>query len=349
MTGKIHGIWKRHKISRRILLLGVCFIGGSVTAQFTVQNGGFSFGTSSLSDNTEIGGIEDGVGSNLLNCAYIPWGDPNYTETNEVAYLWPNWMVAAFKDGGEWISNPTGHAWKVTGVTVGSVSLHMEVDRAWLTNNAVLIFTVGTGTVASVSLDLYDSNEVVIVSNIWSELLVGLETNTIQTVAIPFESYPGAVGINLRCDTGAVTILDSLLCIDQWGAGSDVLQTDHLDLTAVFSTGGISLVNTSGTLDQSTITIGGQEPDSFPVDITVSNQNSRVGGRIIYVEQKIGRDSWSGLVSTSRANNGPKKTIAAGCAALQSNDTLVIREGDYRENVYFTGSGNVRFEGNVNL
>lgn len=323
----------RRGIRKRLVIIAILSMGllsGSVASLLVVPDSAPSL---------------DVVQSDASNCAYIPWGDPVFTETNEVVYVWPNWMVAAFKDGGEWISSPTGHAWKVTGDTVGAASLHVEVDRMRLTNNAVLNFTVGTGTVASVCLDLYDSDEVVIVSNIWSDFLAGFATDTVMTLAIPFKSYPGAVGISLRCDTGTVTIIDSLLCIDLNGDNSDDSPGGHLDLSAVSTTNGIPFEE-GGSFDQTSMVIRGEEPIS-PVDITDSNQNARVGGRVIYVEQKIGSDSWSGLVPTSRTNSGPKKTIASGCAALQSNDTLVIRSGNYNESLDVTASMNVRIEGDV--
>lgn len=55
----------------------------------------------------------------------------------------------------------------------------------------------------------------------------------------------------------------------------------------------------------------------------------------IYVNTATGDDSYDGLSASVSGNNGPKKTINAGVAALNSGEILVIESGVYDENVVF--------------
>lgn len=55
----------------------------------------------------------------------------------------------------------------------------------------------------------------------------------------------------------------------------------------------------------------------------------------IYVNTATGDDSYDGLSASVSGSNGPKKTINAGVAALNSGEILVIESGVYDENVVF--------------
>lgn len=55
----------------------------------------------------------------------------------------------------------------------------------------------------------------------------------------------------------------------------------------------------------------------------------------VYVNTATGDDSYDGLSASVNGSNGPKKTINAGVAALNSGEILVIESGVYDENVVF--------------
>ena len=55
----------------------------------------------------------------------------------------------------------------------------------------------------------------------------------------------------------------------------------------------------------------------------------------IYVNTATGDDSYDGLSASVSGSNGPKKTINAGVATLNSGEILVIESGVYDENVVF--------------
>lgn len=84
---------------------------------------------------------------------------------------------------------------------------------------------------------------------------------------------------------------------------------------------------------------------------SVAKPASRVQGRIVYVDRKLGKDTWAGRAGHATAdNNGPKRTVAAGVKALRDGDQLVISDGVYGETLDVRGKKSiVRIRGNVVL
>lgn len=76
-----------------------------------------------------------------------------------------------------------------------------------------------------------------------------------------------------------------------------------------------------------------------------------VFGRIIYVDRNCGSDLFSGRAALVVSGDGPKKTIRSGVnAATQPGDMVVIRQGQYGENLNIAGRDvHVVIEGSVNL
>lgn len=73
-------------------------------------------------------------------------------------------------------------------------------------------------------------------------------------------------------------------------------------------------------------------------------------GRIVYVDKIRGDDRLSGRAAKAAGSHGPKRTVKSGLQATDSGDTLVIREGNYAENLNIAGKTiSVRIEGKVNL
>ena len=314
----------------------------------------FLRGTDPLCADTDRDGFRDDVDFNPLSRAFIPWGDPWFTQTNDVTYTWPKWMIAAYCDGGEWVWSSVGHAWKAEDVP-GSPSLHMEVDRELLTNNAVLKFSVSADSTASLFLDLYDSNEVIVASNVGANLLSDIGTNAVRSVVVPFEFFPEAVGLRLRCERGRVFIGDSLLYVDQNGDGYDSDQALQLGIPDI-ATSQKSALGDIGTpmqpmpSDITQLPVIKRKKTVAQGSISSESQVRSTGARIIYVDKSLGNDTWSGAIPSVQTNDGPKKSISAGRAHLQKSDTLVIRTGSYKEDLDISGLDvEVRIEGDVKL
>jgi hypothetical protein len=73
-------------------------------------------------------------------------------------------------------------------------------------------------------------------------------------------------------------------------------------------------------------------------------------GRIIFVDQRAGKDTHSGRVAVCTAGDGPKKTIRAGLESVEPGGHLIIKEGSYGENLDIAGKDiHVEVDGYVDL
>jgi hypothetical protein len=72
--------------------------------------------------------------------------------------------------------------------------------------------------------------------------------------------------------------------------------------------------------------------------------------RFIYVDKARGNDTCSGRASLILGSDGPKKTIQAGLSAATAGDTLIIKEGNYGEDLNIAGRKmSVRIKGRVDI
>ena len=78
--------------------------------------------------------------------------------------------------------------------------------------------------------------------------------------------------------------------------------------------------------------------------------DSDKNGKIIYVDQAIGNDQFTGRTPHVSVKKGPKKTVRGGLSVAGTNDTIIIRSGTYNENLNVMGKDvKVFIEGNVKL
>ncbi len=113
--------------------------------------------------------------------------------------------------------------------------------------------------------------------------------------------------------------------------------------------GAISAENDSGHLS-----LMACESSNWVSGISVSNSWPQeavpVLGAIIYVDQRRGRDTFTGRLRNPAANDGPKGTIRAGLVACREGGMVVIEDGCYTETLDVQGR-NIRVlaVGRVNL
>ncbi len=176
--------------------------------------------------DTDLDGFSDNSDSNPVSRASIPWGNPAFTRTNDVVYTWPDWMVAAYRVGGGWDTNLP--AWHADVADTNPAGLNIEVDRALLTNDLRVRMELSASPEATLYLDLYDTNGVILATNIGDNLLSGIGTGAVRTFSIPLEAHSAAVGLWLRRGTGDVTVSSSLLYVDKDGDGLDASQEQQL-------------------------------------------------------------------------------------------------------------------------
>jgi len=85
----------------------------------------YSLWSDPFSTDTDCDGFPDGLDSNALSRAFIGWGDPLFTYTNEYRYTGPDWWLGAYKVGGQWTTNEP-YAWHVAGGT-STASLRIDL------------------------------------------------------------------------------------------------------------------------------------------------------------------------------------------------------------------------------
>lgn len=253
--------------------------------------------------DTDRDGFPDGADGNVVSRAVIPWGDPCFTHSNDVGYAWPEWMVAAFKDGGEW--NTNAPAWHVDGSETNQAGLRLEVDRTWLTNDLAMKVQLAGSAGATLYLDLYDTNGLIVVTNVVDNLLADTGTGAVKVVSIPLESHIAAVGLWLRHGTGDVTVGESVLYVDRDGDGLDVDQEQQL-----------------GTSDVSTNSDSDAVSDAEEVRRGTDPADAQSVNTVIYVDAVNGNDQNDGI-------HAAKATVNAGLGVAISGDRVHVEAGDY--------------------
>ena len=330
--------------------------------------------------DTDRDGFNDLVDSNAVSRAYIRWGDPQFTAGDEYEYAHPDWLLAAYKNGGEWglDAGTTQSCWIVRS---GVGSLDVDLDRATLTNNLRYavhyegraaqpvrpLDSVGQGcpTLPSLCVNLLDTNGVTIAENLFGNLLTGSNAESTVVLNIPTAKFSDAAVVQLavchsREGGNPVFVYEGLLYIDEDNDGLDNDQEKQIgtsdycvdsngngtnDYDECFNTG--SSTNNPGDG-------GGDEPGDDDEDQATKE--------IIYVDQAIGNDQFTGRLShVASAKKGPKKTVRAGLSIVGTNDpgfaggsaeasTLIIRSGNYNENLDIRGKDvKVFIEGKVRL
>lgn len=189
--------------------------------------------TDPFAADTDRDGFADGSDSNPVSRAYLPWGDPAFTATNETRYAWPAWMVAAFKDGGEWDANVP--AWRVEAGETNAAGLNIAFDRALLTNDLRMRLDLDGAAGSELYLDLYGTNEAVVASNVLDNLFLSGGTGEVRVYSVPLEAHPEAAGLRLRHGTGEVGVAGGLLYVDKDGDGLDADQEAQLGTSDALS------------------------------------------------------------------------------------------------------------------
>ncbi|MDD4869987.1 MAG: hypothetical protein PHR77_05455, partial [Kiritimatiellae bacterium] len=179
----------------------------------------FQRGTDPFQSDTDRDGWNDDYDSNAVSRIYIKWGDSFFTTNNSYIYVAPPWLVSSYKVDGDWVTNSPSNWHVAPDVSNDIGSLHIEVDRTVLTNDLVVKLGFYDHTNASLYIDLYDTNSVIIATNLFGNLLNGSDMQVVTNLSIPLETYPDAIGIELRRGSGEITFYESLLYIDKDGDG----------------------------------------------------------------------------------------------------------------------------------
>ena len=271
---------------------------------------------------------------------YIQWGDARFTEGDEHEYTWHGWAVAAYKAGGEWAVCSTEEGsrpcWHVDASDSQPASLNIEVDRSVLTRDVVLRISFFDHKDSELSVDLYDTNDVLISERCYTDLTTCGETNATLDLNIPLQGNPDAARISIRREKGEATIWECLVYEDE---DLDNLDDEQELQLLDASRGEEAALQPTETTSIPASVAPVTDAISEPGGILTESQGARVinaeSGGVIHVNRELGDDTFDEVHATivSYADkNGPKRSIAAGIAAAKAGDTVVyVAAGCYPE------------------
>ena len=297
--------------------------------------------------------------TNYPDIVYIDWSALKAAHESSCA----EWFLGAYRSVSEYGSNGVS-AVAQRAMADKSESLCVDLERGILTNSLYYAVNCSVGDNPALYLNLRDTNGNVLVESgnllaITNAIWYADGTNAILLFDVPTAEYLSAAVVQLAChsrasgnpvmdsDNDSAIVHESLLFIND---GSGLwLSEGQGNVATNYSNN--SLSNFYDWVKENSPTNkpggggggGGDEPGDD------DNDQARKG--IIYVDQAIGNDEFSGRLAHVAANKkGPKKTVGAGLAIAGTNETLVIRSGNYRENLDIRGKDvKVVIEGKVKL
>jgi predicted outer membrane repeat protein len=188
--------------------------------------------TDPLFADTDRDGWPDNIDANPLSRAVFLWSNPKFAAGTSYLYTGPAWWGGAFRDGGLWTTN----GWEAgSGLSNNTGALNIQVLREFLTNNVVLDVELFDAPNASLYASLCDSNQTVIINDLYGNIVTGSQAVVTRRLTIPFASCSNASIIRLWRGTGDITVYSSLMYIDEDGDGLDAdqeLQAGTLDSDA---------------------------------------------------------------------------------------------------------------------
>jgi len=182
--------------------------------------------TDPFSTDTDLDQWPDGTDDDPLSRAVLLFSSQRFIDGDLYHCAGPDWVLGAGKVGGEWTSN----GWHVAASqTSGTARLVIDVDRGLLTNDAVLYVEFFDHAGGSLYVDLLDTNDAAVATDIVGNLLSGNDQLSEVYISVPFETYADAVAVQLRRGEGEVTVGASILYIDCDGDRLDASQESQLE------------------------------------------------------------------------------------------------------------------------
>jgi hypothetical protein len=191
--------------------------------------------TDPFCEDTDRDGFDDLIDSNAVSRAYIQWGNPQFTIGDQYEYAHPDWLLGAYKNGGEWVimpdetatNTPAAYksAWHASAYdSNGVASLNIDLSRYVLTNNLRYAIHYSAESNSSLFISLLDSNSMPVIEDLFGNLLAvsnvaryavipaeaGIQSNSVVLLLnISTATYPSAAVIQLRCgNVGAPLVGD---------------------------------------------------------------------------------------------------------------------------------------------
>ena len=257
--------------------------------------------------------------------AFVPWGDPQVTDGGRNIYTCPPWVLAAYKDGGRWITNDNWYGWQAslgdwqTDLTTNRLLIH--IDRALVTSN-LWIAVAGVGEPqAALLAGFYDNDLSSVVDPVILHVstVVPWYTNTVDLSRMPAASV-----ISFSTTNGLMRIFSSVLYQETAAkipastvASPCATPTKSTQTSAVAKTGKTSTGGAMAGLAPvvaAAVVVAVPPPDTASVD--------HVGPRMWYVDADAGDDDLCDGTAKNNANangNGNGNGSGNGSGSGNSN------------------------------
>lgn len=196
---------------------------------------------SRLSFSADIAGLQNVDDSRQPARAYFGWGETEYTDGDFYVDTWPDWVIHAWRAGGDWLAQPP--CWRVSGNTPYNYgSLLVMIDRAALTGKNLryaVVYHDYPG--ASLHMDLLDAYGFAVAVDITGNLITGSDEKVIAVLNVPLTDWPDAEVISLRRGMGEICVFECMLLT----ADDELFTLDPMPDVSV----GIGTTSPNGALD----------------------------------------------------------------------------------------------------
>ena len=341
-----------------VLASGLCI--GAARAQ--------SGGTPALRDSipSRVADAATATNATTENLAVFPWGEPQYTDGGANLYPRPSWAVAAWMDGGLWITNDNWYGWQPSmGAWQSDLAtnrLLIHLDRA-LTARNLWMAVAGTGeSNATLLAGFYDKDLAAV-----TEPMVLHVSATVPwfTNQVDLGKFPSASVISFSATNGMMRIFCSALFPEDAVAqtATTVVSSSAPQTTAKPAIATVAAASSMGGSPAGTVTALGVDvidaappatvpgasasPHTWYVDATAGDDSLYDGSTsasAVATTAGAGADTGAGVVAGADAGTvagvaaaGPKRTIAAVLPVAAPGDTIVVAAGTYPGRVQLDG------------
>ena len=333
-------------------------------------------GTDPFVSDTDFDGINDDIDATPVSRFYIQWGSPWFTDGDYYDYARPDYLLGAWKEGGDWFSAfakpeagrvvrkagelSTQSGWYAASMESNVVeSLNLALDRGILTNNLVYAIHYWNNAQASLFVGLLDTNGAIVVEDLYGNLMEGTNAEAVVLLDVPTACFTNAVVIQMRrgmpvasgVEPGKVVVYEGLIYIDEDGDGLDAdFERQNGTSDYKVDTNGDKISDYEDFFHKTNNIVPIKPGRDKPPNSDGADKGKPTG--VIYVDQVRGSDNHTGRAPSISGKNGPKKTVGKGLAAVDKDraHTLIIKSGDYHENLNIQGKNvKVMIAGKVRL
>ena len=280
--------------------------------------------TDPFARDTDRDGMSDLEDPFPVDRVFIDWGSPRFTSGDSYEYAAPDWWVASYRDGGEWL--PEVPAWHASvGATDEAAALHIEFDRARIASDLIMEVECVASDDAVIAIELYDADGVPITRCQPTSLPAGRGTaNGVIACVLPLALHADAIGVGFVCLAGEITVHMSAVSTQ---VGGRMVRDDTMDEHEAPNVPTVSSVSLGKRRLTGSSASRGASGGADVLGGSLFMQGG--GGTTIYVDAAVGDDSYPGTSMTVTGGDGPKKTITNALAVTSSGDVISVAAGTY--------------------